>query len=117
MATSSAVYSIEHTQLGQMVEDFAGHQRGFARGPERALMSALLFDGVQAYMGYLLNTKRKGTGRLHEAYRWVTDSSSDYVFSFNNVCESLGIDPDFLRYGLANAAQTQQQEMSKARRH
>jgi hypothetical protein len=100
-----------------MVDELGIQGKGYAHGPERALMSALLFDGVQAYMSYLLAQRRRGTGRLHEAYRWVTDRSNDYIFSFNNVCESLGIDPEFLRFGLANATQTQQKIISQARRH
>jgi hypothetical protein len=51
-----------------------------------------------------------------EAHQWVMDRSKEYVFSFDNVCEALGIQPDYLRYGLVNASNSLLAEVGKARR-
>lgn len=102
-------YSEGGTSLGigrstELVAEIEVGNLGFAQGPERQLMSALLFDGVQNFMAYAT----AGTGRVRsrhkEAYLWVLSGNTDYVFSFCYCCEALGIDPDSLRLGLINLA-------------
>jgi len=76
-------------------------------GGERKLMAALLSDGIEAYISYasgLHNRRLAGVDSLSESARealeWVDIKDISYVFSFDNVCQSLGIDPDYLRVGL-----------------
>ena len=103
--------------LGSLVaHDLADGDSGYARGPERALMSALLFDGIQAYMSYAECNGRLQRSRFREAFNWVHAQGNEYVFSFENVCEGLGIDVNFLRYGLLNAFNSKR-EWKKARRN
>jgi len=45
------------------------------------------------------------------------DTGVEYAFSFNNVCEALGLNPDWLRFGLANASTSLLFEASKSRRN
>jgi hypothetical protein len=87
-------------------EDQVGGARGYARGPERSLLSALLFDAVQGYVNYTCSDRAGVRNRYREAYEWVQRRGSDYVFAFDSVCEALGIDPNFLRCGLANVSTT-----------
>ena len=89
---------------------------GYARGPERALMSALLFDGIQAYMSYAECNCKAQRSRFREAFNWVHCCGNEYVFSFESVCEGLGIDANFIRYGLLNAFNSKRQ-WKKARRN
>ncbi len=86
-----------------IAEHLVDNERGFARGPERALMSALLFDGIQAYIAYATATTEAARARFREAFNWVNRVGEDYVFSFDSVCEALGIDAQYLRLGLINA--------------
>lgn len=90
---------------------------GEAKGGERALMTALLFDGVQSFISYACASTEEERLRYREAYHWVTSQKSDYVFSFENVCECLGVDSDYLRCGLINAANSQSFEWKKVRRN
>jgi len=85
-----------------IAEQVMDNSRGYARGPERELMSALLFDGVQAYM----SAKNSHEDRYKEAVSWVHAKCKEYIFSFENVCEGLGVDPEYLRFGLLNAAKS-----------
>ena len=78
-------------------------------GGERRLMAALLSDGIESYISYasgLHNRRLAGVDSLSEAAResleWVDTKDFSYVFRFDNVCQSLGIDPDYLRKGLRN---------------
>jgi hypothetical protein len=64
-------------------------------------MAAVLEDAVSC-----LSTKPRacaGRKRRHfeEAHSWINAAEEgDWIFSFTNVCETLGLDPSFLRRGL-----------------
>ena len=72
-------------------------------GGERRLMAALLSDGIEAYinqaMAVLEGNLKKARAKA-DACEWVEESDQTYVFSFDNVCECLGINPEYLRLGL-----------------
>jgi len=85
-----------------------------ARSREGSTFSVLLmgFNLHKLYSRY----KRENEARYAEAYRWVMDQSNEYAFAFIPVCEALGIHPDYLRYGLANASNTLLVDVGKSRR-
>ena len=100
-----------------IVDELVQGGGGYAIGPERSLLSALLFDGVQAYIMYASSPGIGSSVRYREAYTWVNTRGSDYVFSFDSCCEALGIDADYLRYGLANACNSRSERKRRARRN
>lgn len=100
-----------------MVEDVLDSGKGYASGPERALLSALLFDGIQSYINYTLAEGAKERSKFFEAHLWVTDRSTDYAFSFDSVCEALGVNSEYLRFGLLNATSSLLAEVGKSRRN
>ncbi len=101
-----------------LVNELLNNEGGYATGPERALLAALLFDGVQSYMNYALCLYEDSDGtRYREAYNWVHARGTEYIFAFESVCEALGIDPEYLRIGLANACNSQTFEWKRARRN
>ncbi|MCB0345575.1 MAG: hypothetical protein KDD66_10680 [Bdellovibrionales bacterium] len=72
--------------------------RGISGG-ERKLMAALLSDGIEAYVAQ--QTAVESHSKLqNEVSEWVETKDLSYVFSFDVVCECLGINPDYLRLGL-----------------
>jgi len=91
-------------------------ERGFVHGPLRALMSALLFDGVIACLNYAGSDDKTGRIRFREAFNWVTSLGDEYVFSFENVCQCLGLDPGSLRGGLIKICSLRREGMKKTRR-
>ena len=72
---------------------------GGLKGGERKLMAALLADGVEAYIFQCTAniTPKRST---FDAREWVETKDFSYVFSFDVVCQCLGIDADYLRLGL-----------------
>jgi len=66
---------------------------------ERDLMLAVLEDGIACFQGYFSKPSRTNEQLFLEAEEW-TSSNDDEVFSFNNVCETLGLNPSRLRKGL-----------------
>jgi hypothetical protein len=69
--------------------------------PEKKLMLAVLEDAIACFQKYVLARDGKGKILFQEAEDWIQDSNSDWLFSFANVCETLGFNPDYLRQGLA----------------
>ena len=67
---------------------------------EKLLMFAVLEDAVEGYMKYLKSLTKKGQGRFREAEDWINRQDKLGLFSFDNVCEALDIDPDYMRRGL-----------------
>lgn len=68
-------------------------------GGERRLMAALLSDGIEAYISQV-TSGFEGRRKRTDALEWVDTRDHSYVFSFDMVCESLGIDAEYLRLGL-----------------
>jgi hypothetical protein len=76
---------------------------GDTSGP-RALMLAVLHDAVQC-IEQGRRSRRFGARRLAaEAEAWVRSNSRDWPFSFVNLCEVLGFDPDAFRRRLLTTA-------------
>ena len=100
-----------------VIQDILDNGAGYASGPERGLLSALLFDGVQSFISYVLADSASEKSRYAEAHNWIMESGNDSVFSFGNTCEALGINPEYLRLGLVNASVSLLQTVSKSRRN
>jgi hypothetical protein len=81
-------------------EDFDfGTEESIAR--QRALRAAVLIDAIRCLVG---------AARIREhparqpALRWILSRDVKAPFSFNNVCEALGLDPSRLRRSLLGPA-------------
>lgn len=85
---------------------------------DHALFSALLFDGIQAYLsgGTDKDKKNKLSNKIihNESIGWINEREDEYAFSFENVCTVVGVDPDMLRLGLANIMVSSKGKTSEA---
>jgi hypothetical protein len=68
--------------------------------PEKALLLAILEDAIHGYQKYVWARDAADKERFQEAESWIMRSGDDWIFSFENVCELLGLDPEYLRRGL-----------------
>jgi hypothetical protein len=68
--------------------------------PEKKLMLAVLEDAIACFQKYILARDGKGKILFQETEEWVLDGNGDWLFSFANVCDTLGFDPDYVRRGL-----------------
>ena len=68
--------------------------------PEKRLMLAVLEDAIACFQKYLLARDGKGKALFHEAAEWIEEEEGDWLFSFENICEMLGFDPQYVRDGL-----------------
>jgi len=78
----------------QMIE---GYRNDSYLSGEKALMLAVLEDGIRCFQEHLRNPRYNPRLLSQQAEEWISAEDWDWPFSFNNVCETLGIDPEALR--------------------
>ena len=76
---------------------FDGPRRDSDFSPEKALMLAVLEDAIRCFQEYFRTTRARPRMLSRQAERWIRTRDWNWPFSFNNVCDSLGIDPDCMR--------------------
>lgn len=81
-------------------EDFTRIYRSRPLSPERELMMAVLEEARADYQRCWKICDKKAMERFADAQAWILESNSEWIFSFVNCCEALGIEPDYLRQGL-----------------
>ncbi len=70
------------------------------REGEQRLMLAVLENAVQYFQKYVLARKPSGKQLCREAEEWFLDKDHEALYSFENICETLGLHPDHIRKGL-----------------
>lgn len=81
-------------------ERYQGVFQGIPLSPEKRLILAVLDDAVQSYVAGLRPRNGKEQRRFDEAQCWIMKAEPGWVFSFESICDQLGLDPDYLRSGL-----------------
>jgi len=71
--------------------------------PERRLMVAVLRLGVGDYLKHAGARDPKSREVWREVEVWVEDRDPSWIFSFENICHVLELDPDYVRRGLRAA--------------
>ncbi len=79
---------------------FAAFRRGRAVEGERRLMLAVLEDAVDSYRKYALARDPREQACFLEAREWFVSQDRSWLFAFENVCDVLEMNPDYLRSGL-----------------
>lgn len=72
---------------------------------EKALMLAVLEDAIRCYQRppvYRYGRAISKSRLVAEALEWIMAEDIDWPFSFNNLCENLGIDASAFRRALLN---------------
>lgn len=57
----------------------------------------------------------KGKAKFHETEDWILEENSDWIFSFENICEVLGFNPSYVRQGLMRWKEMKLAERSKSK--
>ena len=75
------------------------HTREVLQG-EGALMLAILENAVEYFQKYLIAQNDIGRKLFQEAEEWFLEKNADLFFSFESICETLELHPDYIREGL-----------------
>src|SRR6266481_6518012 len=68
--------------------------------PEKALVLAVLEDGIRCFQDNIFPQNRKKQLLFEEAQEWLFSGELDGIFSFVSVCAMLGLDPSYIRRGM-----------------
>jgi hypothetical protein len=68
--------------------------------PEKRLVLAILEDAINCFQDNLFARTGKKKKLFREAEEWIVEDGGDWIFSFANVCELLGFNPEYVRQGL-----------------
>ena len=67
---------------------------------EKRLILSVLEDAVECFMKCLDAATNKGQRLFREADDWIAHEDKRWVFSFDNVCDMLDINAEYMRVGL-----------------
>jgi hypothetical protein len=70
------------------------------REGEERLMLAVLQDAVDCFQTFVLPKTEREKKLFQEAEDWILEKNSEWFFSFENICETLQLHPDYIRQGL-----------------
>jgi hypothetical protein len=73
------------------------YQSRSSQAPEMRLIAAVLEDAISCYLKYYSSRTRRGKRICNEAAQWIFSRDDDWLFGFDNICEMLKIDPDYIR--------------------
>jgi hypothetical protein len=85
------------------------------RSPERDLMLAILEEALNDYQRCWKARDEKGRKRFADAQSWILNMDSEWIFSFINCCEVVGIEPDYLRQEVLRWKQGKRARLLSAR--
>jgi hypothetical protein len=81
-------------------EYFKIYERKPGLEPEKKLMLAVLEDAIGCFQNFVCATDNRQKKWFLEAEEWFTEEESEWIFSFENICDVLRLDPQYLRQGL-----------------
>jgi len=67
---------------------------------EKRLILSVLEDAIECFMKCIDASTNKGQRLFREADEWIAHEDKRWVFSFDNVCDMLDINPEYMRLGL-----------------
>jgi hypothetical protein len=67
---------------------------------EKRLILSVLEDAVECFMKCIDASTSKGQRLFRDADEWIAHEDKRWVFSFDNVCDMLDINPEYMRMGL-----------------
>jgi hypothetical protein len=79
----------------------AARRRRSAISGEKRLMLAVMENALDYYQKYIVATDRIGRALFTEAAEWMASTSSEDIYSFENISETLDINPSYFRQGVA----------------
>ncbi len=69
--------------------------------PEKKLIFAVLEDAVTCFQKHFVARNKIGMSLFREAKKWILlHGKGDWLFSFDYICETLDLNPGYIREGL-----------------
>jgi hypothetical protein len=97
------------------IQYFEAMRRKHLLEGEKRLVLSVLEDAIECFMKCIDSSTKKGQRLFRDAEEWITLEDKKWVFSFDNVCEMLDINPEYLRGGLREWKVRQLDAIERAR--
>jgi hypothetical protein len=82
------------------VQYFENFRRKVQTEPEKRLMLAVLEDALVCFQKHFSSRGGRGLRLFRETEEWIFRGDNGQPFSFANICEVVGFDPEYMRQGL-----------------
>lgn len=82
------------------IQYFAALKRKRFSSGEHRLLIAIMQDAVECFQKHIHARDSKRRQLYLDAESWISSDDYSGTFSFNNVCDLLGMSPEYLRQGL-----------------
>jgi hypothetical protein len=82
----------------------------------RRLLLGVLQDALRSFFQYRSDRTRMGRRVFNETQTWIWSSDQDWLYSFENICAHLRLDPEYIRQGLQRFIQTTRPTAANPRR-
>jgi len=82
------------------IQYFEAMRRKHLLEGEKRLVLSVLEDAVECFMKCIDSATNKGQRLYRDADEWISLEDKQWVFSFDNVCDMLDINPEYMRRGL-----------------
>jgi hypothetical protein len=82
------------------IQYFAALKRKRFSSGEHRLLIAIMQDAVECFQKHIHARDSKRRQLYLDAESWISSEDYSGTFSFNNVCDLLGMSPEYLRQGL-----------------
>ncbi|OFV89189.1 MAG: hypothetical protein A3J75_06260 [Acidobacteria bacterium RBG_16_68_9] len=92
------------------------HGRSGGERPERRLCATVLIDAVEQFRAGMRTPDRRDEQAFQEVVRWFGSKDTRSPFAFENVCELLELDPDYVRRRLYASVGEPRARRSRAKR-
>jgi hypothetical protein len=86
---------------------YAAFRGGSGVRGEKRLMLAVLEDALDCFQKYAAARDGHGQALFEEANAWIVSGDRGWFFSYENICETLEINPEYLRRGLDSWRRTE----------
>jgi len=82
------------------IQYFEAMRRKHLLEGEKRLILSVLEDAIECFMKCIDAATSKGQRLFRDADEWIAHEDKRWVFSFDNVCDMLDINPEYMRTGL-----------------
>src|SRR5579863_10453102 len=96
------------------IQYFEAMRRKHLLEGEKRLILSVLEDAIECFMKCMDSATNKGQRLYREADEWIALEDKHWVFSFDNVCDMLDINPEYMRRGLRDWKQRKVEAMQRA---
>lgn len=96
------------------IQYFEAMRRKHLLEGEKRLILSVLEDAVECFMKCIDASSSKGQRLFRDADEWIALEDKHWVFSFDNVCDMLDINPEYMRRGLRDWKQRKIEALERA---